>query len=194
MGTIFAFGIVFELMLIVFWQRMNRMVVGYDDGDRMLQWQLAMPQIESNPITGHGMGTSGILVGYHLEAGVPSVDSYIITLLVETGVPGLLLFFATIAIAIWMGLRVYLSDKDPRASIGCALACSLIAFATYRTALSQTENHSLVFFIIGLIFVMGRCARDRRLFAHAAGHERSNTVHHVKGNAIADGSIKPTAV
>ena len=63
-------------------------------------------------------------------------------------------------------MRVYLSDNDPRATISCALACSLIAFATYRTALSQTENHTLVFLIIGLIFVMGRCARDRRIAAH----------------------------
>jgi hypothetical protein len=96
---------------------------------------------------------------------MPSVDSYLITLLVENGVPGFLLFFAAVAIAIWIGLRVYVSDGNPRATVGSALACSLIAFAVYRTALSQTENHPLVFIIFGLIFVMGRLAYDRRVVA-----------------------------
>ena len=53
---------------------------------------------------------------------MPSVDSYVITLLVENGVPGCLLFFGAIAIAIWIGLRVYLSDRDPRGNLGSALA------------------------------------------------------------------------
>ena len=161
----FALGTTFTFLLVLFWQRANRMVFGYDDGDRWLQWEMALPHIQSNPITGHGMGSSGKIIGYGVESGMPSVDSYVITLLVENGVPGCLLFFGAIAIAIWIGLRVYLSDRDPRGTLGSALACSLIAFATYRTALSQTENHPLVFVIIGLIFVMGRLAYDRRIFA-----------------------------
>ena len=166
MGVIFVLGTGFTFVLVLFWQRLNRMVIGYDDSDRFLQWQMALPAIRSNPITGHGMGSSGTVVGYHLELGMPSVDSYLITLLVENGVLGCLLFFITIAIAIWIGLRVYLRDNDSRAAIGSALACSLIAFATYRLALSQTENHFFVFIIIGLIFVMGRFAHDRRISAH----------------------------
>ena len=110
----FALGTTVTFLLVLFWQRANRMVFGYDDGDRWLQWEMALPHIQSNPITGHGMGSSGTIIGYGVESGMPSVDSYVITLLVENGVPGCLLFFGAIAIAIWIGLRVYLSDRDPR--------------------------------------------------------------------------------
>jgi hypothetical protein len=163
-AVVFALGTTFTFLLVLFWQRANRMVFGYDDGDRWLQWDMALPHIQSNPITGHGMGSSGVVVGYNLyEGSIPSVDSYFITLLVENGVPGCLLFFGAVAIAVWIGVRVYLSDRDPRGALGSALACSLIAFATYRIALSQTENHPLVFILLGLIFVMGRLAYERRI-------------------------------
>jgi hypothetical protein len=166
-GVVFALGTTFTFLLVLFWQRANRMVFGYDDGDRWLQWEMALPHIQSNPITGHGMGNSGVVIGYNLHEGsIPSVDSYLLTLLVEVGVPGCLLFFGAIAIAIWIGLRVYLSPRDPRGTLGSALACILMAFATYRIALSQTENHPLVFIIIGLIFIVGRLSYDRRLSAH----------------------------
>jgi hypothetical protein len=73
-----------------------------------------------------------------------------------------LFFFGIIAIGIWTGLRLYVTDNDERAAVGGPVAGSLIAFAIYRIALSQTENHTLVFLIIGLVFAIVKLARDRR--------------------------------
>ena len=49
------------------------------------QWVAAIPFIESNPITGHGFA----LGGYVIDS---SIDSYVLSLLVETGIPGLIFF------------------------------------------------------------------------------------------------------
>ena len=50
------------------------------------QWNAGIPGIKSNPITGHGLGLGGLIIG------MPSIDSYMLSLVVETGVLGLVFF------------------------------------------------------------------------------------------------------
>jgi len=168
LGTFFAIGISSVFAMVAFWPRIHDMVLGNDwEGSestdaRFEQWNLALPHIYANPVTGHGMGNANGLIAYHLQDGVGSVDSYIITLLVDMGVPGVLLFFSMIAIAIWTAAYIYLTDADKRAAICGPIACCLIAFAVYRTALSQVENHNLFFIFIGLVFATSKLNYDRR--------------------------------
>ena len=70
---------------------------------RWVQWAAAWPLVKSNPITGHGFGTGGDDIG-------SSIDSYVISLLVETGVPGFLFFTGLVLLPIWYGVRAYLTD------------------------------------------------------------------------------------
>ena len=166
MAGVFVAGTICALAAVESWPRLHDVVIGseYDGAEstaaRYEQWDLAIPHILANPVTGHGMGNGGAVVGYHADT-VPSIDSYILTLLVETGVPGLLLFFATMAIAAWRGMRLYLTDPDEGAAVGGALACSLIAYMVYRIALSQTESNNLAFIVVGLIFALEKLAFDR---------------------------------
>ena len=87
MGTV-TFAIV--IMLILFWPRAHNMVLGGGAEEastqgRWVQWAAAWPLLKSNPIIGHGFVTGGFDIG-------SSIDSYVISLLVETGVPGFLFF------------------------------------------------------------------------------------------------------
>src|SRR3984957_783091 len=50
---------------------------------RYLQWAAGTPFIKSNPITGHAFGLGGLIIG------LGQIDSYILSLVVETGIPGL---------------------------------------------------------------------------------------------------------
>lgn len=166
MGAVFALGVVNVLALVMFWTRLRNMVIGAGEDplgndSRAVQWDLAWPKILSNPILGHGGGQSGDVIGFHNPGGQVSVDSYVLTLLVDFGIPGFLLFFSMIVIGIWIGVRLYLTDADRRAALGGPIACSLIAFAYYRVALSQTENHTLMFLIIGLVFAIWKLSFDR---------------------------------
>jgi O-antigen ligase len=157
---VFTVGTIAAILLVLFWPRLNNMVLGDSDGDRILQWNMALPHIIERPITGHGMGTAGEVVGYGNRGdGVFSVDSYVISTLIELGVPGFMIFFGMIAIAIWIGLHLYLTNM--KAAVVGPLGCCLIAFAVYRLTLSQQENHTLVFIIIGLMCVVGKLAKDR---------------------------------
>ncbi len=93
-GVVFAMGTAGVFGAVAFWPRIHDMVLGNDwegagsTDARFEQWEMAKPHIISNPITGYGLGNSGHVVGYHLDAGTPLSTVILITLLIELGVPG----------------------------------------------------------------------------------------------------------
>lgn len=162
MSVIFLIGTVTVFGLIASSHRLSNIVLGGEEtagstGARFEQFDLALPHILSNPVTGHGKGSAAELVGFYNPGNsIPTIDSYVITLLVEQGVPGLLLFFGMVGLGIWIGVRLYLTNADERGAVGGPIACCLLAFAVYRPVLSETENHTLMFLIIGLVFAISR--------------------------------------
>jgi hypothetical protein len=151
---------------VFFWPRIHDKVLGgaaeqASTQARWDEWHLAIPHIIANPVTGHGFDGGATVVGYYnIGSLFPTLDSYIISLLVETGIPGLLFFFGSVIAGILLGARGYVSDPSRRGAISGALACSLVSFAVYRIVLSQRENHTLFFLflasIVALIHVKGR--------------------------------------
>jgi hypothetical protein len=158
MTTLVGFLVAFTALAFA-WNRLRVLFTGGYEGTgstdtRFMQWALAERWILSNPVTGHGQGVGAAIVGYYTPGGaIPSLDSYIISLLVELGVPGLLMFFGMIVCSVVLLLRIYLTDKSPAAAGSLAIACALVSFGLYRMALSQRENHVLFFLLIGLAMI-----------------------------------------
>ena len=115
---------------------------------RYAQWNAGIPVIKSNPITGHGFSQGGLIIG------MPSIDSYMLSLVVETGVFGLIFFVGLLVLPVWYGLRNYLSDMSESGALAGALACSFIGFTMNRLVLSQKENHMLIFSLLALVIVL----------------------------------------
>jgi hypothetical protein len=111
------------------------------------QWNSAIPYIKSNPITGHGFNMGGLIFQDY------TIDSYFLSLILETGVPGLLFFTGIILLPVWYGLRSYLADMTEYGSLAGALACSFLAFGLNRLGLSQKENHMLIFSLLAVMIV-----------------------------------------
>jgi O-antigen ligase len=111
------------------------------------QFVAAIPFIKSNPITGHGFGLGGYVI-------LSSIDTYVVSLLLETGIPGLVFFAGMLLIPVWYGVRSYLSDTSEAASAAGAVACSLVAFTANRLVLSQRENHTLVFSLLAIAVIL----------------------------------------
>ena len=128
---------------------------------RRIQWEAGLPLIKANPITGHGLATGGYDIG-------SSIDSYVLSLLVETGVPGLIFFAGIVCLPIWFGLRNYIYDLSESGALSGALACSFVAFATYRFVLSQRENHMLLFSLLAMVMVLSYEYRSKQ----APGRQR----------------------
>ena len=115
---------------------------------RYLQWAAGTPFIKSNPITGHGFGLGGLIIG------LGQIDSYILSLVVETGVLGLVFFLGLLVLPVWYGLRNYLADMSESGALAGALACSFIGFIMNRLVLSQKENHMLIFSLMALVIAL----------------------------------------
>jgi O-antigen ligase len=98
---------------------------------RYIQWAAGTPYIKSNPITGHGFGLGGLIIG------LGQIDSYVLSLVVETGIPGLVFFVGLLVLPIWYGLRNYLSDVSESGALAGALACSFIGFSMNRLVLGR---------------------------------------------------------
>jgi O-antigen ligase len=105
-----------------------------------VQWAAAWPLVKSNPIIGHGFATGGFDIG-------SSKDSYVISLLVETGVPGFLFFTGMAADLL---RRPRLLDR----LVGIWRLGGLACLASYRPVLSETEIHFLMFFLLGIVVML----------------------------------------
>ena len=140
------------LVLIFVWKRAHNMVLGGGEEagsnqGRYEQWVAGIPLIKSNPLTGHGLAQGGYLISM-------SIDSYVLSLLLETGVPGLVFFAGLLLLPIWYGVRNFVSDMSETGAVAGALACSFLAFATNRLVLSERENHMLIFSLLAIAVVM----------------------------------------
>jgi hypothetical protein len=165
-ATVAGMGIASVFALILTWKKLSNIVLGGGDAassdqSRHEQWALGIPHILANPITGHGFGTAGEVVNWHAPGGGLSIDSYALNLLVETGVPGFVLYFGMVLVAAGVLIRVYLKDRDPAAEIGAPIACSLIAYGIYRLVLSQRENQTLAFILLAAALVVAQESAKR---------------------------------
>jgi O-antigen ligase len=160
-GTMGSISICITAALVLFWQRAHNMVLGGGEqaGSTQARWyqfEAALPLIKANPITGHGFVTGGFDIN-------SSIDSYVISLLVETGVPGLVFFAGIVLLPIWYGARAYLTDTSESGALAGVLACSFLAFLLNRLALSERENNALVFFLLGIVVVLSHEYQQKRI-------------------------------
>ena len=151
-GVAGAIGFAVVLALIVGSHTTHDMVLGGagqagSTEARYGQWIASLPYIKSNPMTGHGFA----LGGYAIQS---SIDSYVLSLLVETGIPGLIFFAGLLLLSIWYCVRNYLSDMSETGAVAGAVGCSLVAFTAERLVLSQKENHMLIFSLLAIVVVL----------------------------------------
>lgn len=149
LSGVLSFGTV--LAMIMFWRKAHNLVLGggaeaSSTEGRIVQWHAALPLIKSNPITGHGFATGGADIAM-------SIDSYVISLLIETGVPGFMFFAGIVCLPIWFGVRNYIYDSSEAGALAGALGCSFVAFLFERLVLSQRENTMLAFTLLGLVVI-----------------------------------------
>ncbi len=173
-GVVASIGFAGVIGLILFWRRAHNMVLGggmasYSTEARYEQWDLSIPHILSNPITGHGFDLGGIIIGNGTQAQGFTIDSYALSLMVETGIPSLILFFLLGLSAIWYAVERNLDDSSRNGALHGAFAGVISGFLAYRFFLSQHENFTLIFIIYGMMMVSRANYQARKTIPAGSG-------------------------
>ena len=138
-------------------KRLNQMIFGGElqagsTAARKDQLNTALAVMAKAP-WGHGAGQSGPAMGYS-EGQFVTVDNYFITLGLDYGVLGIIIWYSIFIIAIFYALMYSVSAKYSSRKEGrllAPLAVTLIAFLVIKWVHGQDENHPIYFLILGMI-------------------------------------------
>jgi len=138
---------------------------------RVEQIEMAWPKIMKRPVGGYGTGRSARILGYFGRA--LTIDNYYLTLAIDMGLPGPIVFFGLIAAFGVVSLKRSRDGPLDDRLIYVGLAASAAAFAVSRTIISQTGNLSILYVLLGAFAgaaaTAGVRARRRRQSAISAG-------------------------
>ena len=172
-AIVLAYPVLFGVFMAatVFVGRLRKMVWGggqhaSSDEARQEQIEMAIPLIKSHP-WGYGVGMAGDTLGYVTPAGVLTIDSYYLTMLLDIGVSGFAVFIALFLSGIYVGARRSIESPNGEMQWIAPATIALINFIIIKSVLSQIENHPLVFALLGMIVALswriqqGKAADDK---------------------------------
>lgn len=151
-----AFGVsVFAATMFI--GKLHKMVWGGGETEsstdaRREQYQTGIPLIWKHP-WGYGMGLGAETLNFHEPGGLLTIDTYYLSVALEYGILGFIIYYGTIGLSIFYAFRAtYLLKKpEPDAILLAPTAISLTAFLVIKSVFSQQDNHPLVFMMFGLI-------------------------------------------
>ncbi len=113
-----------------------------------------------SPILGYGPGRAPEVIGVHTSSGQYTVDSFILTVLVESGGGALAAFLLTLCSACAISAKKAVSGDDNSSPYWWSLTVSIVGFLVFLPILSLLDNHYLLYFLIGLIVSEGRHVKE----------------------------------
>jgi hypothetical protein len=143
----------------VFWGTGS--AIGSTDA-RKQQWALGWPKVLRHP-WGYGIGRDGDVVGWVAPGGAMSIDTYYLSVLVDYGVVGFIIYFGIFVAAIYEVFRLVISKalgEDEEAWLVVPAAIAMANFVVIKSVFSQEDNHPIVFMILGMLIAL--CARLKR--------------------------------
>lgn len=135
---------------------------------RTVQMNRGLSAISRSPITGFGYGTA---IEYasttNTSSGRQSVDSYVLSVLVESGYVGFFIFVAMLAAMALQGARaIYTTPWDRERTVNCAAFASIFALVAGLLVVSITDTLSIIFqmagFLVAASAVPALVQRDQR--------------------------------
>ena len=136
---------------------------------RGIQFDMAPPVILESPLFGHGPGRGAEALGFITPGGLVTIDTYVLSVVLDYGVIGFVLFFGMLFAAIILTFRLAINFKpgpgaeQREASFVLPFCAMLAAFFMIKTVLSQEENHAILFMVYGAVIVLAYRARGSQI-------------------------------
>lgn len=131
------------------------------DNARLIQREMMWPVLAKSPVIGFGTGTAANKVGFKGGGGdVVTLDSYFMTIAVDHGVLGFLLFYGLVVGGIIFAAKLALDRTDPEAELAIPIAVCLSAYLLIKLVLSQVANNTILFMILGILVALAWRIRE----------------------------------
>lgn len=117
---------------------------------RVVQLQKSIVILSEHPIGGLGLKMAPEYVGHDTATGGKSIDSYFLSIIVETGIVGLFLSFLLLFIFIFPFEKKYISNNKKSKEYLHTIMMAAINFIIVSLILSITEIYSILFFALGI--------------------------------------------
>lgn len=135
----------------------------FSNDARADQWATGIEKIWASPLFGFGANQGGRRLGYANSEGKLTVDSHMLSHLMDYGFVGFAVFYGLFAYAIVKAFQLALRTSDAVArSLSVACAIALVEFVVIKSVLSSEANHSLVFMVLGGIVALHYHERNRQ--------------------------------
>lgn len=166
---VFVFVLVGVIALPFAYERFDSVVFGTTESEamstmaRLSQLESGVDALSSSPVFGYGVGNS---VNYASSENDKtqelSVDNYYLTVVVESGVPGLLLFVFMLFRFLRRSRRV---DRNWKISLySLAVSYSIVGLLSFNVILSIYELYPFVFLLLGLMLSVRRLINRDPMF------------------------------
>jgi hypothetical protein len=122
---------------------------------RVDQYNLGLPKIVTHP-WGYGAGMGGDALGYRTPGGFLTIDSYFLSIALEYGVVGFILYYGMIALSVYAAGRGLLLKRSVEREMALLVpvTLSLLNFVVIKSVFSQDQNHPLVFMMMGMVVAL----------------------------------------
>ncbi len=130
----------------------------YSDQARKIQKRMAPAVIAQSPLVGHGPRHGASALGYRggADGSRLTIDNYLLWIVLDYGILGFLLYYGMILIAIHRMARLGFGGRGEDHDQALLIAVILSTFLLIKTVLSEEDNHSLIFILLGMSIALRR--------------------------------------
>ena len=147
------------------------MVAGTNAGEagstlaRIVMFEQGGSLVYDQPLFGYGPGRAAVTLGFLPGFSVLTMDSYYLSVALESGLPGLLLFVTILGYPIIKGWIQSLRFSGRSRARIVAITLALLGFSIIRSVLSLTENFDTAFLLIALLLISLESNKESTLMA-----------------------------
>jgi hypothetical protein len=128
---------------------------------RVLMLNRGLAALDSHPVQGYGPGMAASKIGRLPGASGLTIDSYFLSVALDSGYLGLLLFSSSMWVVVVRGMRAGVRSLGVPSWTLIALSTGILASLIVKLVLSLTDNQELLFLLVAMTFASARLVADR---------------------------------
>jgi hypothetical protein len=136
------------------------LVIGRDAAERgssmarLIMLERGGEMLALSPLLGYGAGQAAFAIGFIPGVSVLTIDNYYLSVALESGVPGILLFIGFLAYACLLAFKLSFKGDPSSRLMSFAIFAAMLAFCVVKSALSLTQNMDIFFMLMGFAMVL----------------------------------------